>query len=685
MKKDVTFRYDAEHKTWAECLVPEWNQDETDGLPIIPVLDYCDERTGDCGKRVWCEIHHAYEKIGRCTEDGMITEKGCRLKGLLIPLGGLYPMSTGCIFDANDESGVMRWRMKYRPEEGNVYLFKDSAHIGFNWEKKEDGSFVLAPSLRSVSHDNVTLSLREETPPRLCDMPVPFINAVLESLREEAIKLHGDLLPHPRPGESIKAFLRHPFDRSIEFFRPCFRTKNDDGQQEQEFDRLFPRTQADNFPPLCVSFGVEPTEPLETAYWNNPEFFLLRLLLPKLGVRQETLIQKFHGLSDFFDGVAVDYGVELLRHKQNFEATTEKDSPLADLRFYCAWRREKETEEALAMQLLKEHFSWSSWKKRALQLFRQLYDEVPQPLRDEIRQNGLTVSVCNALEMIDPCHAKSQPDRIFSDQERKLECCINGFNFRLIGSYDIATKIFGYSVLRFCFDQEIISDKNIFFPGVVFLGIERNGAWLGSIILKDGKVKRMDTDLHRRKILAAKLRIAYLCWLRHNNIKEIYSFEDDALPALAQDFSIGPVERDEAWEEMELRELLDLPESSVRPGYYLHLCRKFAEVRPSRPAPPTAEDDERAYLTEHFPLGKRIYDAAWAGNPEAQYVMSVFYSEEAGRFSFGDRRLSWLWYTKACENGWLETKTAKTGIRLEGFPNFRKRFSSYDRGGFFVG
>ena len=114
MKKDVTFRYDAEHKTWAECLVPEWNQDETDGLPIIPVLDYCDERTGDCGKRVWCEIHHAYEKIGHCTEDGMITEKGCRLKGLLIPLGGLYPMSTGWIFDANDESGVMRWRMKYR-------------------------------------------------------------------------------------------------------------------------------------------------------------------------------------------------------------------------------------------------------------------------------------------------------------------------------------------------------------------------------------------------------------------------------------------------------------------------------------------------------------------------------------------------------------------------------------------
>lgn len=681
MKKDVTFCYDAEHKTWAECLVPEWNQDETDGLPIIPVLDYCDERIGDQGRRVWCEAHHAYEKIGRCTEDGIITEKGCRLKGLLIPLeNGLYPMDIVWISDAEDERGVMRWRMKYRPEEGNVYLFRDTAHIGFNWEKKEDDSFVLIPILRSVSHDNVTLSLREEAPPRLCNMPGPFVDVVLEALREEVIKLHGGFLPCHRPIESISFFLRHPFDQSIEFFRPCFRTKTNEESQDKEFVRLFPRTRADNFPTLCSAFGVDPTEAMETAYWNNPEFFLLRLLLPELGIRQEPLIHKFHGLSDFFDGVAVDYGVELLRHRQNPEATEEQDAPLADLRFYCAWRREKETEETLAMQLLKEHFSWSSWKKNALQRFHQFFDKVPQPLRDEIRQNGLTVSVCDALELIDPCHTNSEPDRIFSDQERKLECCINGFNFRLIGSYDIFTNIFGFSVLSYCLDQETFSDKR-----KVFLGIERNGAWLGIILLEDGKVKRMSTNLHKRKILAAKLRIAYLCWLRHNNVKEIYSFEEDAFPALTQEFSIGPVERDEEWEEMELRELVDLPESSVRPGYYLHLCRKLAEVRPHRSPPPTVEDDERIYLTEHYPLGKRIYDAAWGGNPEAQYVMSVFYSDEAGLFSFGDRRLSWIWYAKACENGWLETKAAKTDIRLEGFPIFRKVFSSYDRGGFFVG
>ena len=37
MEKDVTFRYDAEKETWVECRVPEWNRDETDGLPVILV------------------------------------------------------------------------------------------------------------------------------------------------------------------------------------------------------------------------------------------------------------------------------------------------------------------------------------------------------------------------------------------------------------------------------------------------------------------------------------------------------------------------------------------------------------------------------------------------------------------------------------------------------------------------
>ena len=672
MEKDVTFRYDAEKETWVECRVPEWNRDETDGLPVILVAYYCDERTGEKGTRVWCEAHRAYEKIGHWTEDGLITGNGCRLKGLLLR-SNVYPMSSLWFHDAGEGGDVIRWRMKYRPEEGNVYLCKDTAHIGFNWEKKEDGSFLLVPIFRSVSQDNVTLSLQEGEPHRLCDMPGPFVDAVLEALREEAARLYGGLLPLHRPGGSITAFLRHPFDRSIEFFRPCFRKEDD------KFDCLFPRTQADNFSTLCGAFGVEPTETLKTAYWDNPTFFLLRLLLPELGIRQEALIQEFHGLSVFFDGVTVDYGVELLSRAQSLDVSKEKESGLADLRFYCAWRREKESEESLALQLLKEQHSWRAWKSGMLRLFHRYFDEVHRSLREEIMEKGLTISACDEMKMIAHRHSMSHPDKIFSEKERKLECCINGFNFRLIPSYYLFKNLFGIVVFGRYILRDDFMDKHS-----ICLGIERNGKWLGAIHIENGKARREFHHFHERSgIYDAKRRIAYLRWIRHNNLEEHYPSKDDVLPAMSQEFAIGPAEKDAEWENMGLRELLDLPESSVRSGYYLHLCRKFAEVRPLSPYPPAAEDDERAYLTERYSLGKRIYDAAWAGNPEAQYVMSVFYSEH---FAFGPvRRLAWSWYSKACENGWLETEAAKADIRLEGFSGAAEDHYNDDRGGFLVG
>ncbi len=68
-----------------------------------------------------------------------------------------------------------------------------------------------------------------------------------------------------------------------------------------------------------------------------------------------------------------------------------------------------------------------------------------------------------------------------------------------------------------------------------------------------------------------------------------------------------------------------------------------------------------------LPWGKRIFDAAWAGNPEAQYVMSLFYHRYSYRFSRYDGQRAADWYKKACDNGWLKIEASKPNIRLEGF------------------
>jgi hypothetical protein len=97
--------------------------------------------------------------------------------------------------------------------------------------------------------------------------------------------------------------------------------------------------------------------------------------------------------------------------------------------------------------------------------------------------------------------------------------------------------------------------------------------------------------------------------------------------------------------EMNLEELLAVPEDKIHKGYYTYLRDRMLAVKTvNRLAPPPwmTFSDERTYLYYVLPWAKHMIDAAFAGNMEAAAVLGEIY-------------LRGRWITKDVQQGekWL--------------------------------
>lgn len=679
MKKNITFRYDAMQENWVEYTCPEWQTANAENLPVLFVTRIHDERSGEESVQAWCETHRAYEKIDRCTDDGLATERGCRLKGIPVYADTSVDPFRYIYTELTNET-TLRWQVRHCPEKGTVEISQDNILFSFDWIRKEKGDFVLVPFLHSARHMKIKLSLRGTIPRRgLFPMPVAVAAAALAALREEAAKLYGFVPPVLLPtrpdamgigylgggkhgwGEDaspwLLAFLHRPLDMRIQFFQDYFK--------KEKFEELFPRTQTNNFSVLCRILGVTPNDEAKADYENRGMDFLmrpmLRHLLPKLGVRQEALQEKFMGLSDFCGKKGMEaYGQYLLHPSLRPDDAEEKPADLwEDLRFYCDWRQQSEPEEALTAHLLAMQGTWRPYKEVLLQRFRRYFADIPQTVKDKLFRQGPTADIYDEIAIIVRDIESRTPDRSISEEERSLECRIGGYNFRLLTSLAVRKRIF--------FGTHVYPAAEFDDGTTAMIGVEKNGVYLGIISVEDkvANSRLLPYWFCPDEISLAKIRIAYLRWMLHNGLSEAYSGNDDCRRALVQELPVEPLDRD--WEDVGLWEMLNLPDAAIRPGYYLELFRKIMETRTLRLDPPSAKYDERTYLTHQLPWGKRFFDAAWAGNPEAQYVMSLFYHRYSYRFSCYDAQRAADWYKKACDNGWLEIETSKPAIKLEGF------------------
>ena len=121
-----TFCFDAGRSLWKETHVPAFFSETETNLPIILLVDYHDRQTGDSRLMVWCKEHEAYEGIAEYTEEGLLTERGCRQVGMIAKVRNADYLLSGerrYYGSARDTTEAnLRWQVRYCPGEKTVYL-----------------------------------------------------------------------------------------------------------------------------------------------------------------------------------------------------------------------------------------------------------------------------------------------------------------------------------------------------------------------------------------------------------------------------------------------------------------------------------------------------------------------------------------------------------------------------------
>ena len=662
--QDVIFKQDLEHDTWIESHDQKLTGKGFSQAPIVIVATHYCERTGEEWCKAWCDKHKAYEEIDKYEAFGLTTTRGCQLTGLLAP-ARISAYQSEYNYEAPQSSVNVCYQVSHCQRTGAVHITSRKVTINFAWLKERE-DFIAVPKGYSNESYTQTLRLNEpEQPTYAPHIPAPIMKAAIEAVHAEAARLYGEgimLLPLPQNTLGydtrwrddryelwLLALLHRPLDMNIFFFRKYF--------GEKKFDQLFPREQQENFDILAKELSIPVTDEMRRLYQTNPASIILYLMLPQLGITDDSLMQKFYHLSAFC-GQTMDrhYSDNLffdplhIRQGKADSLQTEYE----DLKFYCQWRLKNESQEELAEYLLAKQKNWRSWKYTSLHHFRQHFDKLPKDLLHDILHQGMTGDIHDRLAILHQHLTHLEEDIPFTPVDLERECRINDYTFRLVHSserYEKITRGYGFHG----------RGKAKAYPVYT---IERNGRYLATIEFEDGLANHCHVRDYRDSRLQAKCRIAYMKWLQHFDIEEKYPPYTNFYHALEQDFTIEPVDKTK-WEQMSLRDLLAVPKEKIDSGYYLYFYQNLVDASLLRPRGPKPEDDEYEYWVKNYPVARPLFEAAFSDNPEAQYVMSLLYSDQY--CSNINRRLADKWYNLARENGWAKIAPAQKDIHATGF------------------
>ena len=677
--QDTCFCYDAKTKSWVELQEKELAEPDISCVPVTLVMNFSHERTGEEWQKVWCPEHQTYEDIEEMEATEIVTASGCHLKGLVTDVHFTAYQSWYSYDSPASRIDKVRYRVLHRPDEDTVYIITDSVTIKYAWNQNSNESYTLFPKafIKENISRKISIAPGNESKDTTGAFPVPVILKVMEALHEDAIRIYGGdirLLTPPtdelgydcrwndrRAELWLDAFFHRPLDMNIYFFKKYF-------GKDEKFNEMFPKEQRDNFPLLAKALNIAPTNEMRKAYEDNPLSIILHLLLPELGIRDMRLIRKFSHLKSFCGkSMNKEYGDSLFfdpLHITEGENDNETLTEFESLRFYCLWRLRNESEEELADFLLEKQKNWRNWKYDALMAFKLQFEHVPEDLREEILQDGISGNVYDRLMIIQQ-HILSQiTDSVCDEKALSRECKVNDYNFRLVRSIVDAVNIHRA--------HPFILEKREVFAGKTLYTIERNGRYLGVVRVNGDSVEREEIRDYNDRILQAKCNVAYVTWARHHNLQRVYYDPEYVDTSKEQELNIEPVDRDDEWDRISLMDMLGVPKNRIRHGYYLQLYRKFVTVPLLKPCAPGVKDDEQDYLFSKFHLGRPIFEAAFAGNPEAQYVMSIFYRD--GYCITPNLRLADEWYNRAKANGWQKIAPAKKDIHIESYALRVKRY-----------
>ena len=633
------FYFDVSIQAWHECEDTLLATADIEQIPVhfllcrpLPIAD-------DCKVVIWCPAHSTYEMVSTYEEHSLTTETGCKFDGLFVHVDEAVDGHTPV------QDVPIRSRLLYNESTGIVTIFADMATVYFQSIKdRECGEMTYIPRSRQYKVESLSVILRDKkiTPlDKLKKIPLATAKAALPFLKAEAERISGCSIKLPgsvdrnvfSTGEAIlSAFLYQPGDMNLWLLKEYFRN----GQYS------FGVSPDDNFLDLCHVFHLEPEKYLEFLYDCNPLALPILYVLHMLGITKRELAEPFLK-SDTFLGDSVADGLKKVRgyvnpntafpanffdNEENIRNFLSNRAGASDtwnpLLFYCQYRLRYEKEEDLAEHLLKMNSAWEPRLWRSLRLFFHHYPQLPESIREKVMQEGLTLDVHNEIVRIINQKKLAWPEFTYSEKELAYECEIDGHDFRLIRNSEQYHSVM--QNMGFYNTNTLIDLPN---NGIVRMAIYKGEKPVAYFELQGIALlmEKSNGSIYRDCIRNASTRTAFLHWLKWTGLSENYGpyYEED-YEILQEDVTVSPVTKNVG---MSLYELLNMQETPA--DYYRRLYHVLMTAKPLcyEVAPPSIYDEtsEMAYLMSLFPYGKRIYEAAFAGDSEAQHVLSLCYSD----------------------------------------------------------
>ena len=501
---------------------------------------------------------------------------------------------------------------------------------------------------------DLKLSMKEWTEVSGVDIPDIVTDVAMNSL-QEGIKIKYGIKPSAlsqiKGKFKIMAFVIRPFDLNIVFLKKFLRNFITDEKGIDIFDKVFPYEQKDNYREFCRMLEIKPPKSLRKAYTFNPYSIIWYMIFRQWGVEDINLIQKFLYLDKNICTISLrDFCYEKNNKKVVYLADDFAEKWEA-VELYCQWLKDRNKVKRMLNWLydVSTGNAPSDMQWDILRSFHDYFNNLSDEVKDRLLRDGLTKYVHDAIsaEITSFSQNWSHHKIYYNDEILKYECRINQYEFRLVHNTAMLPKLgamFNNCVASY--RQRVLSHEAI----IVYL--TEGNEYLACIEINRSRRIVQALGKYNKKLFGKTGRIvSFWADLNKINLKGIELGKINKTD-IAKEFESAVIESlpyIKSVEEMNLEELLTIDEADLEEGYYLWLQERLDEDTEPQKLESGHENftDEIDGLIQINPRGRRIYEAALAGNGEAMRALGFMYAR--GKALWQDNNKALHWFLKAAE------------------------------------
>lgn len=626
---DMAFRYDEDSYEWLPCTEALEIHAPIEELPCVLTLSFEGlEEIDDDKDYVFCLQHRRLEEVEQRLPNGVRSVCGCEICGLSRHED--FDLSPG---QSETLYIPFRWRLFQRTPDGPLNVAADVAEIHYECDgvRLRWHNFSLSAWVARRRWEFTRLLVDGKWQPwTTCTavrIPSEIVGLVLEALEEGVYRRYGirpSILSNMTGAKMLTAYIERPFDIHIVYLKGFL------AEAVEDFDEMFPYEETNPYPILCNCLGIRPPKSVRRAYTYNPYAVIWYMLLRQLGLQDVSLMQPFLELEYEFAGMSIDE-FYFEPKTQRVERREEEERCLWHaLERHARWLCGQKGEKALA-EFLSRYYVWGGVTQRHGEIllnFQRYGAQLSEAVKQLLLSEGMTKYVRDAISWeVEAILSGDEPQRILYRPEiLRYECCVNGYDFRLIHHTDELAPI-GIA-LHNClasYRDYVIEKESI------IIAVRQGERYLACIeVGQSGCIVQALGKYNQR--LRGRVLAIYRAWARYVGLSvdvdhlDVLDGDEEATNFM-EDIVMTPLPYRRAMEEVALEELETLPEEEIEEGYYCLLGEYLARsVRCAVAAPPWMRfRGEMEYLMYVFPRGERLYRAALSGSVEAAHVLGLLY------------------------------------------------------------